>query len=187
MTEDGEPQLPVYHYVLLAFVAILILVTNAVAQRSILLNNVPDVAHLADLPPAASGTAGARQVFAWGALIPTSRLRPPLARMLLPDDAATQPKLGYSVRQITFLGLPFYAYKEAGEVLYVRTPENFQIAGVGAGGVAGLEQELGQKLDVGIFPFWLYIWGWLAPLAVGLFGWFEWRNQRRRRELLGLL
>lgn len=187
MTDEDEPQLPVYHYVLLAFVAILILGTNVFAQRSILLNNVPDVAHLADLPPAAGGEAKAREILAWGAIMPTSRLRPQFARALLPADAATGPKLGYSVRQVTFLGLPFFAYKEAGHVLYVRTPENFRIWPIGDDGVAALEKQIGGKVDVGVFPFWQYGWGWLALLAVALFGWCEWRNQRRRRELLGLL
>lgn len=185
MRDYDEPRLPMWHYGFLGFAAVMILLTNVVAHRSILLSNVPDVAHLADLPPKAATVALDRMT--WAAFLPTSRLRPELAAQFLTPEDATTPKLGYSVRQVTFLGLPFWAYREVGEVLYTRSPNGFTLHWVGDEPVAALEEASGEKIAVGTFPFWLYGWGWLAVLAVALFGWFEWRNQVSRREILGLL
>lgn len=186
MRDDDEPRLPTWHFLFLGVIALMILVTNAVASRSILLNNVPDVAHLADLPPKALEIAKQRTDY-YGVFMPTSRLRPALAAGVLSADDWDTPRLGYSVRQITFLGLPMAAYKEAGEVLYRRKADGFHIYGVDVDGVAGLEKVSGETIAVGIFPFWLYYWGWLAVIFTALFAWFEWRRQVRRREILGLL
>ena len=185
-----EPPRAVAHYVLLALVLLVILATQLVSARGILLGDLPDVVHVADIPPRAGLATLDRYVSAYAYTVPDPALRPEVARVFAGAGRPVQtpPRLGYSIRQIVFLGLPFFAYREGGYVLYRAYPGYRQMAPLGADGLELLRRQAGEDLTAGwVFPFWRVGWGWLAVAAVAAFAWLEWRGQVRRREALGLI
>ena len=99
-----------------------------------------------------------------------------------------RPMLGYSVREVSFLGMPFGWWTEFGWSLYAET-DTLLIAGVLQDeGLARLEENLGKDIHSGhIFPFWEHCWGWLYLAALGLWGWLRLRWVREQREAEGLI
>jgi len=99
-----------------------------------------------------------------------------------------RPRYGYSVREWSFLGMPFGWYSEYGYVLYSRNRWELVETPLGPEGHAQLMQEVGRDLRQGFFfPFWAHAWGWLYVAAVALYGWLYHRSVVRRREALGLI
>jgi hypothetical protein len=99
-----------------------------------------------------------------------------------------RPRYGYSVREWSFLGMPFGWYTEYGYVLYSNSREELVETPLIDAGHDALMQEVGRDLRKGFFfPFWAHAWGWLYVAAVALFGWLYYRAAERRREELGII
>jgi hypothetical protein len=98
------------------------------------------------------------------------------------------PRYGYSVREISFFGMPFAWYSEYGFVLYSRNRWELVETPLGPEGHAQLMNEIGRDLRQGFFfPFWAHAWGWLYVAAVASWAWSYHRSVVRRREELGII
>ena len=103
-------------------------------------------------------------------------------------DGYERPRYGYSVREWTFLGMPFAWYSEYGFVLYSNNRWKLVETPLIEAGNEQLMQEVGRDLRQGfVFPFWAHAWGWLYVAAVALYGWLYHRAIVRRRAELGIL
>jgi hypothetical protein len=99
-----------------------------------------------------------------------------------------RPRYGYSVREWSFLGMPFAWYSEYGFVLYSNDRWELVETPIIESGHAMLMKEVGRDLRQGFFfPFWAHAWGWLYIAGVALFGWLYHRSIVRQREELGIL
>jgi hypothetical protein len=99
-----------------------------------------------------------------------------------------RPRYGYSVREWSFLGMPFGWYSEYGFVLYSDSRWELVETPLIEAGHAMLMKEVGHDLRKGFFfPFWAHAWGWLYVAGVALWGWLYHRAIVRRREELGIL
>jgi hypothetical protein len=99
-----------------------------------------------------------------------------------------RPRYGYSVREWSFLGMPFGWYSEYGFVLYSRDRHELVETPLIDAGHAMLVKEVGRDLRQGFFlPFWAHTWGWLYIAGVALWGWLYHRSVVRRREALGII
>lgn len=186
--ERAEPRREVAHYVLLALSCLLIIGSVLVSLRPITLANLPVVAPVGPVPPKADPARLEAYVRAYSVLIPQTDWRPALR------DAAgltgrSGVQVGYSLRQLSFLGLPFFAYPEAGYVLSLDDGGRYiAIAPLGSEGLEQIERETGATLPrFSPLTALRYAWGWLLPIMVALFVWFELRWQARRRAALGLI
>jgi len=111
--------------------------------------------------------------------------RAPPARI---DVGFQRPRFGYSIREWSFLGMPFGWYSEYGFVLYSDNRWELVETPLIEAGNEQLMQEVGRDLRQGFFfPFWAHAWGWLYVAAVALWGWLYHRSAVKRREELGLI
>lgn len=100
----------------------------------------------------------------------------------------TPPRIGYSVREVGFLGMPFGYYTDLGWVLYTESDWGFIAAPISEKGLAAFNKAAGRDVRQGFFyPFWRHTWGWLFVAGVGLWAWMRHRDLVRRREELGLI
>ncbi|TGX52815.1 hypothetical protein E5A73_14350 [Sphingomonas gei] len=102
--------------------------------------------------------------------------------------AYQRPRFGYSVREWSFLGMPFGWYSEYGFVLYSNNRWKLVETPLIEAGNEQLMQEVGRDLRQGFFfPFWAHAWGWLYVAGIAFWGWLYHRSVVRRREELGIL
>jgi hypothetical protein len=158
------------------------------------------VAHVADIPAQANGEIGGQldEIVAFGGvhvphpgtkaeqiyrlLVLAGRVPPP------PVEEYQRPRYGYSVREITFLGMPFAWFSEYGFALYARDRNELVVAPLVPGADAKLHQEAGRDLRQGFFfPFWAHAWGWLFLAGLALWGLLYHRSIVLRREAEGLI
>lgn len=94
------------------------------------------------------------------------------------------PKFGYSVRETTFLGMPFWYTTEYGHVLFFSSDWGVVAAPLNPVGQAALDKANGRDLRAtGMIPWWKHLWGWLflAGLAFAIWLWHR-RTVRWRAE-----
>ncbi len=104
------------------------------------------------------------------------------------SSAYQGPRFGYSIREWSFLGMPFGWYTEYGFVLYSEDRWELVETPLIEAGNEQLMQEVGRDLRQGFFfPFWAHAWGWLYVAAVALWGWLYHRSVVQRRAELGLI
>lgn len=182
-----EPRKQVAHYLLLVLSCLLITGSVLVSQRPITLANMPAVAMAGPVPDRADPARLGNYVRAYAAFVPNAGWRPQV-RALIGGSGEGRVQVGYSLRQVSFLGLPFFAYPEAGYVLAIDDGSYTAIAALGKDGLAELERQTGVALPrISPLAFLRYGWGWMLPALVALFVWFELKWQARRREALGLI
>ena len=93
------------------------------------------------------------------------------------------PKLGYSVREMTFLGMPFWASPEYGHVLFFSSDWGAVAAPLNEHGFAQLDKANGRDLRAtSLIPWWRHLWGWLFVLGLALALWLWHRRTVRWRE-----
>ncbi|ATY32665.1 hypothetical protein CVN68_12335 [Sphingomonas psychrotolerans] len=93
------------------------------------------------------------------------------------DFDARRPRYGYSVREWTFLGMPFGWWTEYGYVLYAEDRYELVEVPLADSVAARFRKEVGRDMGQGFFfPFWAHAWGWLY-----------YRSVVRRRAELGLI
>lgn len=99
-----------------------------------------------------------------------------------------RPRYGYSIREWTFLGMPFAWYSEYGYVVYRRDRRELVMGPLIPEADAQLHKEVGRDLRDGFFfPFWAHGWGWLYLAGVALWGWLYHRDIVKRREADGII
>lgn len=190
MDEPAEPPRQVAHFALLILVGLMIVGSLALSRRPPTLASMPLVVHVADIPPHDALLQLGAYTELYGALVPHTDWRPQVAALLGRTGDATDapPRLGYWVRQWTFLGLPIFARKESGYSVYFDRPDYIRAAPLSEEGLAQLEKQTGSRFWAGWwFPFWRFSWGLLAVAAVGGWVWLEFRWQAKRRTLMGLI
>jgi hypothetical protein len=96
-------------------------------------------------------------------------------------------QLGYSYREISFFGLPIWAYPEYGLVTFVEVPSGYQIAILRSKQVELLGELLGRDVSGYSLPYWKHLWGWLFPLGFLAALFLLLREDARRREAEGVV
>jgi hypothetical protein len=177
-----------FQRVLVGLMLALLIPVQFLSSRPRMLTNRPRVVHVADLPASTEDKLDAF-IGANAYLIPRDITEPPAGMTARPGGVlATPPKLGYSIREVSALGMPFLAYKENGFVLYVEEPTQYSMTPLDVDGRKLLDQTAGHPVGVGYtFPFWEYLWGWSLILLVAAWGWLWWRAKVRAREESGII
>jgi hypothetical protein len=104
------------------------------------------------------------------------------------DYRAPRPRYGYSIREVTFLGMPFGWYTEMGYALYTDDRWELVVAKLIDPAEVEFRKEIGRDPTQGfLFPFWAHAWGWLYVAALATWGWLFHRAVVRRREELGII
>ncbi|MCH7860947.1 MAG: hypothetical protein IH998_04480 [Proteobacteria bacterium] len=98
------------------------------------------------------------------------------------------PRFVYSVREATFLGMPFWYNVEYGHVLFFRSDWGVVAAPLNEVGHAALDKANGRDLRAtsGV-PWWSHVWGWLFVAGVGLALWLWHRRTVRWRAENGYI
>jgi hypothetical protein len=105
-----------------------------------------------------------------------------------PYDYEKEPlRLGWSYREVSFLRMPFFAYEEFGLVTYFDRPGGYHIALLPPAQVELLGELTGKDYRGSRFPFYLYLWGWLFPIAAIALVWLYLRQEAKRREEQGII
>jgi hypothetical protein len=98
------------------------------------------------------------------------------------------PKFGYSVRETTFFGMPFWYTAEYNHVLFFSSDWGVVAAPLSEIGQAQLDKANGRDLRAtSMIPWWEHLWGWLFLLGVGLAIWLWHRRTLRWREENGII
>jgi hypothetical protein len=95
-------------------------------------------------------------------------------------------QVGYSYREISFFGLPLWAYKEFGLVTFIEQPMGFQLAILRPQQVQLLGELTGKDWSGHSFALWKHLWGWLIPLGFLAAVLLYLREGRLRREAEGV-
>lgn len=180
--EPREPVRQVWHFGLLALVGLMVMASLALSARPPTLASMYNVVVRGPLPD--TGMAQYRVYNAW---IPKTDWRPEIAARLGRTGAGAPPRLGYLVRQWTFLGLPLVAFRQGDFIAVREDARQYSLGGLYDEEDQALARQPGGKPGFGLFPFWRFCWGWLAVAAVGVFAWAELNWQARRRALLGIM
>ena len=181
--------------------ALVVIVAGSIlfSERFIVLQNRPAIAHLSSvrIPPELGDSIGALDSYGVHLRREHSKFETMLraANTMLghppaPDSFAnmTEPALGYSVREWSFLGLPFGYSTEYAHVLYVRNDWGTIYSPLTPQGWEMLDKANKRDLKTGnLFPFWMHLWGWgVVLLGLGAL-WLWHRGNVRRREEYGLI
>jgi hypothetical protein len=188
--EPREPPRAVAHFALLVLIGFMVVISAALSQRPVTLASLPHIAHVADVPTHRTQEQLRWFVQSYGAWLPKTDWRPPIAAALGRNGDAPpgRLRLGYAVRVWTFLSLPMFAYKEGGYAVYLDQPGQYRALALSEEGLADLERETGRRFWAGwFFPFWRYSWGLIAVAALAGFAVLELRWQARRRAILGVM
>lgn len=176
-------------WVLVAAMIVLVVGTQLFSQRPRFLTSRPWVVHVSDLPESKRDDLNVF-IDANAYVVPNTRYAPPIGMKVTPDFYAPQtpPMLGYSIREVSVLGMPLFAYKDAGFVLYVERPQNFAMTPLDEDGRKLIDDTVGQAIGRDYsFPWWEYVWGWALFGLIAAWGWLWWRSKVKERAELGLI
>ena len=96
-------------------------------------------------------------------------------------------RVGYSYREISFFGLPLWAYPEYGLVTVIEVPQGFNIAILQPQQVLLLQELTGRDFSGYSFPYWRHLWGWIFPLGFIGAALYLLREAAKRREAEGVV
>lgn len=120
-----------------------------------------------------------------------ARQRSPIEQALkgaFAERKTSEPMVGYSVREVTFLGMPFAYYTEMGWVLYYTGEHGIVSMPLNDRGIAMVNKALGRDVRQGFFyPFWWHAWGWLFIAGVALWIYLRHRYIVDKREAEGMI
>lgn len=156
----------------------------------------PWIDHVADLPANADQNRYKDFVYNTTAMLPTGRRLtvPELQRALAAKDGGeyrsdAPAKLGYSIKEYVALAMPFFAYKDFGNTLYIDDGGQIMyFSPLGDDGMKMLRSELKTPIGEGYtFRWWNHMWGWIPLLAlVGIIV-LEVRRARIKRLQSGMM
>ena len=190
---DEEARVPrVYNIaqlILTALMVALLAVAFYSSHSPRYLANRPWVQHVANLPADQAERLRA-SIEATTYIIPNTRYAPPWGTVVPPDDRApTSPTmLGYSMREVSLLGMPVLAYRDAGFVLYAEDARHFSMKLLDDDGRRQVDEVAGHPVGRDyVFPFWRYLWGLSLPILIAAWVWIWLRGRDRRREAAGII
>jgi hypothetical protein len=193
MIDDVEAPTPAkrvskVQWALVAAMVLLVAGTQFFSHRPRFLTNRPWVVHVADLPDKGRDKLS-MFIDANAYVVPSTRYNPPIGmKAPIGDLAMSPPMLGYSIREVSALGMPFLAYKEGGYVLYVEDGTDFRMTPLDDSGRKLLDDTVGQPIGHDYsFPWWEYLWGWLLIALIGSWGAVWWRSKVQERAELGII
>lgn len=103
-------------------------------------------------------------------------------KQIASHDNMSAPRLGYSVRETTFLGMPFWYAADYGHVLYFSSDWGVVAAPLTDIGFTALNKANGRDLRAtSMIPWWSHLWGWLFVAGLGLAIWLWHRRTVRWR------
>ena len=173
-----EPTRDVWHFGLLALVGFMIVASLVLSTRSPILASYNNVA-VAGRPPAGVVPPIGQD---WMTTIHRSDWRPKVALALGRTGKGEGVRLGWIVRQWSFLGLPLAGFRMSTLTAFETDEYGYRVIGLTVDQYAAIDRE-----GTPWFPWWQVGWGWLAIAAVAGFAWAELRWQARRRAALGLI
>ena len=178
LTGEDEPPRQVWHFALLVLVGLTVVASLALSGRSPLLSSFNNVA------PAGAPPAGVVPPIGedWGTFIHRSDYRPAAAKLLGRMGEGQGVRLGWVVRQWSFLGLPLVGYRQGELAAFEENSGGYKLVGLTDEQRAAID-----RAGAPWFPWWRVGWGWLAVAAVAGFAGAELRWQARRRAALGLI
>ena len=94
-------------------------------------------------------------------------------------------RIGWSFREVSFLKLPLWAYKEHGVVVFADTPAGFRITLLQDDQFDRLKAQVGQDYRRSAFPYWRFMWGWLVVAGFIAIPLLQLREHARWREAEG--
>lgn len=104
-------------------------------------------------------------------------------RPLAPDRL----HFGYAIIETSILGAPYWYSKDDGYVVYYETLREFVYAPVTEDYMRQVKLPGPMPLSRQRFPWWRHVWGWIFPLALAGWGWFELGAMRRKRAAEGFI
>lgn len=175
---------PMLSRILLAALALFLAANLYVTDRPWTLTSAPRVAEIAVLPdePALAGVRRYTEV--GSGLLPYPSRRTPPAAGPMPL------KLGWAYREVALFGMPMWGYPEGGLVTYLEMPQGIQVALIDAERAASLDRLAGAQYSSLAFPWYRFVWGWLAVavlLAIVRIGLWEARREEARAYAEGAL
>jgi len=189
---DDAPRRPNYAQLVVVVLIIGLLVgTQIFSHRPRLMTSRPWIEPVADIPARANLDQLRHYVAFYEAYIPKQRYRPPFGLTVEtpPPAPDSPPRLGYSIREVSLLGMPLFAHPEEGFVVYVERPDRFAMAPLGGDdGVRLLEQKAGAPLSRDFaFAWWEHSWGCLLFVLLAAWGVLEIRRRARARAESGMM
>lgn len=102
----------------------------------------------------------------------------------LPAASASAPlRLGYSYRELSLFGMPFWAYGDQGLVTYLETPIGYRAAVVTDRRRELIERITGRSYAGYALPLHSHVWGWLLVLGFVLWSFVRrWEEARWRQK-----
>ena len=94
---------------------------------------------------------------------------------------------GYSVMETSILGAPYWVGRDDGDVVYYETLREFVYAPVSDDYMRKVHLPGPVPLASQHFAWWGHVWGWVLPIALGGWGWFEIGAARRKRDIEGVI
>jgi hypothetical protein len=175
--------------VLAILILLMVVVTQFFSHAPRMLTNRPWVVKVADLPARTNIEQLHADIDAENVTIPKKLYSPPLGLEEQPASTAeSPPMLGYSIREVSVLGMPLLAYRENGYVLYIDGPGWFEISAIDGDRLKLLETQAGAPLSRGFsMPYWQYGWGWLLMIMIAAWLVLEVRARIRHRAQTGML
>jgi len=104
-------------------------------------------------------------------------------RPLAPDRL----HFGFSVVETSILGAPYWFSKDDGYVVYYETLREYVYAPVTEDYMRQVKLPGPVPLSRQSFLWWQHVWGWVFPLALAGWGWFELGAMRRKRDAEGII
>jgi len=181
--------------IVMAVVVIALLAALLFSPRYWVAQSRSTISHVADLPKDRELPEFVDMVWLAGVHVAhqrskaeqAARLNGPVAdtRFTLEDE---EPRLGYSVREFSMLGMPFAYWTEGGYALYTRSPSETRLMPLNEAGIAELNEAAGEDLTAGfVYPFWKHLWGWLVVAGVALWALLRHMAILRQRAELGMI
>ncbi|WP_419809175.1 hypothetical protein [Sphingomonas sp.] len=177
--EPREPVRQVWHFALLALVGFMVIACLALSGRAPLLTSFNNVAPAGPVPAGIVPDYGDD----WSVIIHRSDWNARAATLLGRTGEGNPLRMGWVVREWSFLGLPLFATRQGDLAVFKEDSYGYRLAGLTEDQRAAIERRGGP----GWFPFWRHCWGWIAVAAVAVFAWAELRWQARRRAVLGIM
>jgi hypothetical protein len=106
----------------------------------------------------------------------------------LPSASASAPlRLGYSYRELSLFGMPFWAYGDHGLVTYLETPIGYRAALVTDQRRELLQRITGRSYAGYALPLHRHVWGWLLVLGFVVWSFVRRWEEARWRQKTGMI
>jgi hypothetical protein len=168
--------------IIMAILVLAVVAAIAFSDRNWALTNMPRVEPIATLPEKPELQPVRRDTEIGSDLLPYASERS--------RDAVREPgalRLGYSYREVSLFGMPFWAYEEFGLVTYLEKPGGYQIGLLNPAKLRIIEDAAGRPYSGHVFALHRHLWGWL--LVIGFIAWFvaRRREDEKRRQKSGII